>query len=129
MEKEKTLIFLQTYNFNYSVENNSIVVKLNFAQCIIIEFNTDNKIIIKDKLVGWNFLSGMIVMNLKNAIILNCLGALAIGVYTIFLENAQNSFNTNALLILFVSWFIVFANYYHSNLENFKNQLLISTIK
>lgn len=129
MEKEKVIFFLKTYNFIFTLEKNSIIVQLNFAQYITIEFCTDNRIIIKDKLVGWNFLTGLIEMNLKKAILMNSLGALVIGTYTVFSENIPNIFNANAIFILFISWFIVFANYYHTNLENFKSQLSISTIK
>ncbi|NRT13636.1 hypothetical protein [Flavobacterium sp. 14A] len=60
MEKEKVLNFLNKYDYNYSEQNNTIFVKLELAQQVIIEFNDPNKIIIKDKLIGWNFLTGMI---------------------------------------------------------------------
>lgn len=38
MEKEKVLSFLDKYNYNYSENNNSIFVKLEFAQQAIIQF-------------------------------------------------------------------------------------------
>ncbi len=59
MEKAKVLKFLDKYNYNYSEKNNSIVVNLDLAQQVKIQFNETNKIVMTDKLVGWNFLTGM----------------------------------------------------------------------
>ena len=54
--------------------DDKILVKLGLSQQIKIEITETNKIIIKDKLLGWNFLTGMIEMSLKNAIIYNLIG-------------------------------------------------------
>ena len=73
MEKEKVLNFLDKYDYSYSEKNNTIVVKLELSQQVKIELSS-NKIIIKDKLTGWNFLTGIIEMSLKNALIYNFIG-------------------------------------------------------
>lgn len=81
MEKEKVIKFLNKYDYNYSEKDNSIFVKLEFALQVKIEFNEPNKIIIKDKLIGWNFLTGMIEMTLKNALIYNFIGTIIFGIF------------------------------------------------
>ena len=74
MEKEKIMLFLNKFNYNYHMKDDTILVKLGLSQQIKIEITETNKIIIKDKLLGWNFLTGMIEMSLKNSIIYNLIG-------------------------------------------------------
>ena len=49
-----------------------LIVKLEFLQLVKVGFNEPNRII-KDQVVGWNFLTGMIIMSLKNALFYNLL--------------------------------------------------------
>ena len=127
MEKEKVLNFLNKYNYNYSEKNNSIFVKLELAQQVKIEFDEPNKIIIKDKLIGWNFLTGMIEMTLKNAFIYNFVGTILFGILCMYSENKENGLNMIALLLVFVTWIILFSGYYIVKLESFKNQIINCT--
>ena len=122
MTKEKIIVFLDDFNFNYTVKNNEIIVKLTLAQEVTIKCIT-NKITIEDKLKAWNFLTGMIEMDLNKALKFNWIGILLLGSYTIVTEYSQYGFKTATLPLFFCTWFIVFANYYHTNLENFKTQL------
>ena len=124
MEKQKVLNFLNKYNFNYSEKNNSIFVKLELAQQIIIEFDEPNKIIIKDKLIGWNFLTGMIEMSLKNAFIYNFVGTILFGILCLYSENKENGMNLIGMFLVFTTWVILFSGFYIVKLESFKNQLM-----
>ena len=118
------LNFLNKYNFNYSEKNNSIFVKLELAQQIIIEFDEPNKIIIKDKLIGWNFLTGMIEMSLKNAFIYNFVGTILFGILCLYSENKENGMNLIGMFLVFTTWVILFSGFYIVKLESFKNQLM-----
>ena len=124
MEKQKVLNFLNKYNFIYSEKNNSIFVKLELAQQIEIEFNEPNKIIIKDKLTGWNFLTGIIEMSLKNALIYNFVGMLILGTLTMISANENNGLDFIPFLFVFSTWVILFSVFYIVKLENFKNQVI-----
>jgi ABC-type multidrug transport system fused ATPase/permease subunit len=124
MEKQKVLNFLNKYNFNYSEKNNSIFVKLELAQQIRIEFDEPNKIIIKDKLIGWNFLTGMIEMSLKNAFIYNFVGTILLGILCLYSENKHNGMNLIGMFLVFTTWIILFSGFYIVKLESFKNQLM-----
>ena len=124
MEKQKVLNFLNKYNFIYSEKNNSIFVKLELAQQIEIEFNEPNKIIIKDKLTGWNFLTGIIQMSLKNALIYNFVGMLILGTLTMISANENNGLDFIPFLFVFSTWVILFSVFYIVKLENFKNQVI-----
>jgi len=124
MEKEKVLNFLDKYNYSYSEENNSIIVKLELAQQVKIEFDEPNKIIIKDKLIGWNFLTGMIKMSLKNALIYNFVATILFGILCMYSENKENGLNVIALFLVFLTWIILFSGFYLVKLESFKNQII-----
>lgn len=124
MEKEKVLNFLNKYNFTYTEKNNSIFVKLELAQQVKIEFDEPNIIIIKDKLIGWNFLTGMIEMTLKNALIYNFIGTILFGILCMYSENKENGLNVIALFLVFITWIVLFSVFYIVKLESFKNQII-----
>ena len=124
MEKEKVLNFLNKYNYSYSEKNNSIVVKLELAQQVRIEFDEPNKIIIKDKLIGWNFLTGMIEMTLKNALIYNFVVTIVFGILCIYSENKENGLHAISLFLVLITWIILFSGFYIVKLESFKNQII-----
>lgn len=124
MEKEKVLNFLDKSNYSYSEKNNSIIVKLELAQQVKIEFDEPNKIIIKDKLIGWNFLTGMIEMSLKNALIYNFVATILFGILCMYSENKENGLNVIALFLVFLTWIILFSGFYLVKLESFKNQII-----
>jgi hypothetical protein len=124
MEKEKTLIFLNQYGYKYFEKNNAIVVKLDFAQEVIIEFDEPNKIIIKDKLVAWNFLTGVLAMRLKSAFIYNFIGTFLCGILYLYLEKTGNSINLMPLFLVLMTWIALFTVFYLVKLESFKNQII-----
>jgi hypothetical protein len=124
MEIEKVLNFLDKYDYSYSEKDNSIFVKLELAQQVTIEFDVPNKIIIKDKLIGWNFLTGMITMSLKNAFIYNFVGLILLGFICLYSENTENGINLIVLFLVFITWIILFSGFYLIKLEGFKNQIM-----
>ncbi|WP_432222050.1 hypothetical protein ACRASX_00465 [Flavobacterium sp. TMP13] len=127
MEKKKILNFLAKYNYNYCEKNNLIIVKLELSQQVTIQFDESNKIILKDKLVGWNFLTGMIEMTLKNAFIYNLTGTILFGSIITYFENKENGLNLNSLFLVFITWIILFSTFYIVKLENFKNRIINCT--
>jgi hypothetical protein len=124
MEKEKVLNFLDKYDYSYSEKDNSIFVKLELAQQVTIEFDVPNKIIIKDKLIGWNFLTGIITMSLKNAFIYNFVGLILFGFICLYSENTEKGINLIVLFLVFITWIILFSGFYLIKLEGFKNQIM-----
>lgn len=125
MEKENVLLFLNKFNYDFSEKNSMISVKLGLGQIVNINFEESNKIIISDKLVGFNFLTGMIEMSYRNALIYNFVGTIVLGFLCMYSENEENGLKALPLFLMFISWAILFSNYYIIKLENFKNQLLI----
>jgi hypothetical protein len=97
---------------------------LELAQLVTIEFDVPNKIIIKDKLIGWNFLTEMITMSLKNASIFNFVGLILFGFICLYCENTENGINLIVLFLVFITWIILFSGFYLIKLEGFKNQIM-----
>lgn len=124
MEKEKIVVFLDKFNYDFVEKNNLISVKLGFGQIVKIDCKESNKIIIKDQLVGFNFLTGMINMSFKNALIYNFIGMIIFGFLCMYSENEENGLKALPLFLLFIAWTILFSNFYIVKLENFKNQLI-----
>lgn len=125
MKSSEIATILEQNNYNYSIQNEIITVKLDFAQKVIIDLSNPQKTILKDQLSGWNFLTGYIKMSLKNAILYNFVLILFFGFlsqYAVLIGH-----NITSLLILAIGWIIIFVIYYTIKLESFKLQFLALT--
>tara|TARA_Y100000034_G_scaffold21219_1_gene24415 strand:- start:1195 stop:1509 length:315 start_codon:yes stop_codon:yes gene_type:complete len=90
---EKTELSLNKFDYKFEKINNKIIVKLDFAQRIIIDFSDPEKIKITDRLVGWNFLTGLIEMSLKNATLYNFIGAIIMTILFVYLDLEYDGLN------------------------------------
>ena len=124
MDKIHILNFLNKYNFKYSVNAEIIIVNLDFAQNVILDFSQPDKIKINDRLTGWNFLTGLIPMSLKHAIIYNFVVAVIIGILFINIKVENSEFNLIAFYLVLIFWIVLFSGYYLVKLENFKSQII-----
>jgi hypothetical protein len=109
---------LERYGYNYLDRNGKIIVKLDYAQHICIDVTNPHKVIIQDKLVAWNFLTGSIQMSIKNAMLYNFAGVLLFTFILIYWEN--HSHVLIPLYIGFIAWVIIWTIFYHVKSENFK---------
>jgi len=124
MEKEKLLTFLKKFGYKYSEKNKSVIVSLDFAQKVIINFEDNEKIKISDKLTGWNFLTGLIEMSLKNAMVYNFIGGIIVGILFFGLEINIPETNFITFYLVLILWVILFTVYYLNKLESFKIQVI-----
>lgn len=117
--KEKIVKNLKKYDYQFVESTNSLIVKLDFSHQISIDFSNNDTIIIQDKLVYWNFLTGAIAMSLKNAMQYNFIGIIVfVGLSTF--EFSEN-FNLNLIpfFIGYVGWIVLFTIYYATKKESF----------
>lgn len=124
MDKNEIINFLNKYDYKYSVNAENIIVSLDFAQKVTLDFSQPNKLKITDKLTGWNFLTGLISMSLKNAIIYNFVCAVIIGIIFINLQIENSEFNLIPFYLVIMLWILIFSGYYLIKLENFKSQII-----
>ena len=124
MQKEEIIKCLTKFGYDYTVNSNSINVKLGLSQSAIINFLENDTIKITDKLIGWNFLTGLIPMSLKTAIIYNSI-IIILTTYIVFIsflkvDNATPYLFLFTMLALFMIFFFI---YYSIKLESFRIQL------
>ena len=102
MDKDKIISALDKYDYKYITQNEVIIVKLAYAQQIIIELKNDDKVIIKDKLVAWNFLTGSIQMNMKKAMLYNFIGLVLFGF--LLISRDDNFQNFTPLFLVYITF-------------------------
>jgi len=113
---EKTEQLLNKFDYKFEKKNNKIIVKLDFAQRIIIDFSDQKKIKITDRLVGWNFLTGLIEMSIKNATLYNFIGALIMTFLFVYLDLEYSGLNLVFFFLAFIIWVLLWTIF--SSLDN-----------
>ncbi|MDG1194756.1 MAG: hypothetical protein P8N27_04525, partial [Polaribacter sp.] len=86
MEIEKNEKLLKQFNYKFIRKRNKLIIKMGFSQTMTIDFTNSEKIVISNKLVGWNFLSGIIEMSLMNAILYNFIAVLLVTFLFAFID-------------------------------------------
>ncbi len=121
---DKTEKLLKKFDYNFRKENNKLIIKMDFSQRVIIDFSDSEKIVIKDKLVGWNFLTGMIEMSIKNATLYNFIGALVITFIFVYLDLEYGALNLVFFFLGFIVWILLWTIFYIVKAENLKQALM-----
>jgi len=121
---EKTEQLLNKSDYKFEKKNDQIIVKLDLAQRIIIDFSNPEKIKITDRLVGWNFLTGLIEMSIKNATIYNFIGALVLTIMFVYLDLESDGINLIFFFLTFILWTILWTTFYLIKAENIKRTLM-----
>ncbi|MCG2432143.1 hypothetical protein [Aequorivita xiaoshiensis] len=121
---EKTEQLLNKFDYKFEKKNDQIIVKLDLAQRIIIDFSNPEKIKITDRLVGWNFLTGLIEMSIKNATIYNFIGALVLTIMFVYLDLESDGINLIFFFLTFILWAILWTTFYLIKAENIKRTLM-----
>ncbi|MEM9391539.1 MAG: hypothetical protein AAGA02_13765 [Bacteroidota bacterium] len=124
MGLEKTEYLLNKFGYSFTKKNNVIQIKMDFAQRLFIRFSESGQIIIKDKLVGWNFLTGLIEMNLKNAFLYNFVSALLITVLMAYFFVEEGITYVVFFYLIFITWLLLWTTYYLLKAESIKRVLI-----
>lgn len=124
MNKEIIKQKLEKFDYEFYEKGNKLIVKLGFSLDIEVEFTDENKIEIKDKLKGWNFLTGMFEMSVRSSLILNTVFSLILALsflYTnLITKNIYIGLITLFIFILCVFWILLWTTYFTIKAENFK---------
>ena len=121
---EKTERLLKKFDYKFEKKNNKIIVKSEFAQRIIIDFSELDKVIITDRLVGWNFLTGLIEMSIKNATVYNFFGAIVMTFLFVYLDLEYDGLNLVFFFLAFIIWVILWTTFYLVKAENIKRNII-----
>ncbi len=120
---EKTEQLLNKFDYKFEKKKNKIIVKSDFAQRIIIDFSDPEKVKITDRLVGSNFLTGLIEMSIKNAILYNFIGAIVITILFFYLYIEYGRLNMIFFFLAFIIWVLLWTIFYLVKAENLKRIL------
>jgi len=121
---DKTEELLKRFDYKFQKKNNEIIIKLAFSQRIIIDFSDAEKVKITDKLVGWNFLTGLIEMNIKNATLYNFIGATIMTFLFLYIDLESDGINLLYFFLLFIIWVLLWTIFYLVRAENTKRMLI-----
>ncbi|WP_067145015.1 hypothetical protein [Pseudotamlana agarivorans] len=71
MNIDNTADFLEKFDYKYERKGKTLTIIMDYSHRIFMDFKNPNKIIIKDELVTWNFITGVLKMSIRRAILLN----------------------------------------------------------
>jgi hypothetical protein len=121
---DKTEELLKRFDYKFQRKNNQLIIKMDFSQRMIIDFSDSEKIKIKNKLVGWNFLTGLIEMSIKNATLYNFIGAMVITFLFVYLDLGYDGINLLFFFLAFILWVLLWTVFYLVKAENLKRILI-----
>lgn len=119
--------FLKKFDYRYEKNENTLIIKMDFAHRVVIDFSNPDKIIIKDKLVAWNFLTGLFRMNIKKGILFNMVLGISISATIAFFDLSTGIMFFFGLMLWGLLWSILYVSKYESLryiLINWNNQKL-----
>jgi hypothetical protein len=122
MNIKTTEDFLKKFDYKFQKQNQSLIIKMDYAHTVLIDFSNPKKILISDKLSTYNFLTGILKMSIKKAVLFNM-------VFTLLLSICLALINLNIGIIVFFGltlWGILWSIFYVSKFENLKYILISS---
>ena len=124
MRMEKTEELLNKFDYKFERKNSKLIIKLDFAQRIIIDFSNPEKIKITDRLVGWNFLTGLIEMSIRNAVLYNFIGAIVMTFLFVYLDLEYGGLNLVFFFLGFIIWVLLWTIFYLAKSDNIKQNII-----
>jgi hypothetical protein len=124
MNKQELKQKLNKYNYRYKEQFEKITVNLDSTLEIEIDYSEENKVIITDKLRGYNMLTGVWSMSIRNSIIFNMIISFIylffFSYMRYFLHKPFIGFLFILMFIVGIGWVVLWTSYYHIKSENFK---------
>ncbi len=124
MNKEELKHKLKRYNYKYKEQFDVIIVNLTPTLEIKIDYSEADRVIISDKLRGYNMLTGIWSMSVKTSIVFNTILSFVYALFFIFLNYSLNKQEFDVIIILLfvigMCWLILWTNFYFVKAENFK---------
>lgn len=122
MPIETTESLLNRFDYTYERTNNQLEIKLGLGLSVTANFSNSEKVVIKESLTTWNFLTGTLDMSLKSALIFNFVAPVFfIGLFSYTLGKDYLLVMNIAFLMIF--WVLLWSNYYLVKAEQMKQTL------
>jgi len=121
---DKTEELLRKFDYKFQRKNDQLIIEMDFSHRVIADFSNSGKITIRDKFIGWSFLSGLLEISLKKAILLNFIILLISTVIYLFLGKKYEDFNFLFVLLASTGWLLLWSGYHLVKFENIKRTLI-----
>ena len=119
MKLQHTEDFLKKFDYNYHRKDNQLIVKMEPSQQVSIDFSNPKETVFTHKLTRWNFLTGNINMDIKNAVLLN----LALGFIVSLVLALQNLKTGMYVFLIYGIWISFWAAHYLSKSKSLRENL------
>lgn len=120
MTIENTEIFLKKFGYTFTRQSNELMVEMPFSQTVSLDFSEKEILNISNKLNSWNYLTGFIKLELKQAFILN----LILGVVISLGLSIYDLKIGLTVFIILTLWSIIWTLTYKARSERFRQFLL-----
>jgi hypothetical protein len=124
MNKQELKQKLNKYNYSYKEQFDKITVNLDSSLEIEIDYSEEDKVILTDKLRGYNMLTGVWSMSVRSSIIFNMIiSFIYLLLFTYMRYILHKPFVGLLILLMFIvgmGWIILWTSYYLIKSENFK---------
>ncbi len=125
MSIEQTEILLNKYDYNVHRIDDKLVVRLPFSQVVTVDYSKSGKVSITSRLVGWNFLTGILEMKLTNALIYSFVGMLLITILFTFTNLSLGGTSNSIYFILaIIGWILMWCTFYLVSFYSFKQTVI-----
>ncbi len=121
---DKTEQLLKKFDYKFKRKDTEIVIHLPYSQRVIVDFSDPEKIRITDKLVGWNFLTGLIEMSIKSAFLYNFIGSILFTFLAVYVDVENIGITLVYFYLAFMFWVLLWTMYYLVKAENLKQTLI-----
>jgi hypothetical protein len=115
---------LDTFGYKYHSTDDVIIVKLAFDQQVRIHCKGNEKCLVKYNLTGWNFLSGLLSMSLKGAVVYYSILLAVVTIVFALLARTYPNTDFSLFLVAAAGWFTGWTAYYAVTFESFKRQVI-----
>ncbi|WP_372758077.1 hypothetical protein [Mariniflexile sp.] len=119
MKLETVEDFLKKFDYSYEKRQNELIVDIDFSQKILIDFSNPDGVEMTNKLIGWNFLTGIIPSKIKNAIVINLIA----GIITSLIISLYDTKSGLFFFLGFMLWLLVWFTFYYSQFDKLKQFL------
>jgi hypothetical protein len=123
MSIETTESLLNRFDYVYERTSELIEIKLGLGLRITVDFSQPEKVIIKDELTTWNFLTGTLDMSLNRGIIFNFIATFVFTGLFFIGFNKDFYIITSIILLVFIFIVLLWSNFYLVKAEQMKQTL------
>ena len=109
MGKENLINNLKKFNYKYQENENEIIINSDSKLNIHVNFKND-KVDLTSELIGWNFLTGLIIMKLESAIKYSFIGSLIVIIVILFAQPLWGDFFPILIYVFVIIWSSNFNN-------------------